>query len=116
MTNQLTWEKDYYKAFPKVIPVENGSFVIMRSDEEDKKLKSFIRSLLSSRLKSLRERIEGMKKMQTKHFSKGIEVIHHGTHPCTEDCILNGKEMNIPFNQALDKVISVLDLLKKEEI
>jgi hypothetical protein len=51
----------------------------------------------------------GMMKKQTRHFSGGIEVEHHGKRPCDDNCILNGKNQGGLYNQALADIKSKLN-------
>ena len=53
--------------------------------------------------------IEGMKKKQTKHFARGIEVQHHKGNSCTDECIPNGKNQGGEFNQALEALKSKIN-------
>jgi len=51
------WEKEFDVQIPMIVSVSDrpGSFVILRSDHEDKKIKNFIRKLLSQESKRVRE-------------------------------------------------------------
>lgn len=64
--------------------------------------------VLSQQREGIAEMIKGMKKMQTKHFSDGIEVQHHGKNPCTNECIPNGKEQGGQYNEALNDLLTNL--------
>ena len=80
-------------------------------------LLKFVDILVSSIAKSetshktkIAEVLRGSLKMQTKHFSDGIEVEHHGQRLCTDACVLNGKEQSGQHNQTLKDVASKLGI------